>query len=74
MMTISGKKDNLMKRLDRYLDAKRYSFTVLSVTVFPEFLPPLTREDEIEDIDSFESSLVIDLSDPTLDAASITRQ
>lgn len=41
-MTISREKNNLMKRLDRYLDAKRYSFTVLSVIVFPELLPAVT--------------------------------
>lgn len=34
----------------------------------------MTRADEIEDIASFESSLVIDLGGTTLDVASITGQ
>ncbi|HAS1204976.1 TPA: stbA family protein [Enterobacter cloacae] len=71
---IQRKKDNLMKPVERYLDGKRYSFNVLSVTVFPESLPAVTRADEIEDIASFESSLVIDLGGTTLDVASITGQ
>ncbi|MCU3435119.1 MULTISPECIES: plasmid segregation protein ParM domain-containing protein [Enterobacteriaceae] len=74
MENIQRKKDNLMKPVERYLDGKRYSFNVLSVTVFPESLPAVTRADEIEDIASFESSLVIDLGGTTLDVASITGQ
>ncbi len=31
-----------MKPVERYLDGKRYSFNVLSVTVFPESLPAVT--------------------------------
>ena len=71
---IQRKKDNLMKPVERYIDGKRVSFNVVSVTVFPESLPAVTRADEIESIESFESSLVIDLGGTTLDVASITGQ
>lgn len=71
---IQRKKDNLMKPVYRYIDGSRVSFNVVSVTVFPESLPAVTRADEIEFIESFESSLVIDLGGTTLDVASITGQ
>lgn len=63
-----------MKPVERYIDGKRVSFNVVSVTVFPESLPAVTRADEIELIESFESSTVIDLGGTTLDVASITGQ
>lgn len=71
---IQRKKDNLMKPVERYVDGNRSAFNVTSVTVFPESLPAVTRADEIDEIESFESSLVIDLGGTTLDVASITGQ
>jgi plasmid segregation protein ParM len=41
-----------MKPVERYIDGKRVSFNVVSVTVFPESLPAVTRADEIELIES----------------------
>lgn len=69
---IQRKKDNLMKPVERYLNGQRQAFNVVSVTVFPESLPAVTRSEEINDLDSFEVSLVVDLGGTTLDVASIT--
>ncbi|MBL5885674.1 stbA family protein [Lelliottia amnigena] len=69
---IQRKKDNLMKPVERYLNGVRHSFNVLSVTVFPESLPAVTRAEEINGLESFEVSLVVDLGGTTLDVASIT--
>ncbi|EIC1586306.1 stbA family protein [Escherichia coli] len=71
---IQRKKDNLLKPIERFVDGKRQSFNIVAVTVFPESLSAVTRADGLENIDSFESSLVIDLGGTTLDIASITGQ
>lgn len=71
---IQRKKDNLLKPIERFVDGKRQSFNIVAVTVFPESLSAVTRADGLEKIDSFESSLVIDLGGTTLDIASITGQ
>ncbi|NTZ40896.1 stbA family protein [Enterobacter sp. JMULE2] len=69
---IQRKKDNLLKPVDRYLNGERHAFNVVAVTVFPESLPAVTRAEEINSLESFEVSLVVDLGGTTLDVASIT--
>nr|UGK56156.1 hypothetical protein [Escherichia coli] len=51
-----------------------FHLMLFQLPFFPESLPAVTRADEIESIESFESSLVIDLGGTTLDVASITGQ
>jgi len=71
---IQRKKDNLLKPIARYLNGANTSFEIVEVSVFPESLPAVARADELNEIESFEVSLVIDLGGTTLDVASITGQ